>query len=176
MQSASHTEHRHGWLDSLAIGIAAVCAVHCLLLPLILVLVPIFTTSFFAHRMFHVWMLLLVLPTTGLAVFTGCRKHKDKWVAGLSALGVAFLLSVIVAERTMHASCAGCEPRAGHEHTHAHDHAPAAAAHDEAAAHEEAGMHSLGVLPWINSVGGLLIAGAHVRNFRLCRKSDCQHD
>jgi len=170
MTTGTHAAHRHGWLDSFAIGIAGVCAVHCLLLPLILVLVPIFSTSFFAHQMFHIWMLCLVLPTTGLAVFTGCRKHKDKWVAGLSALGVACLLVVILVERSFHATDENLEIHAGHEHVHGHDHAHAAESHGDAA------MHSLGALPWINTLGGLLIASAHVRNFRLCRKSDCQHD
>ena len=66
-----------GWLDKLAISMAAVCAVHCLLTPVIIVLLPIVATSFFVHQDFHLWMLFLVIPTTSLAIGMGCRKHKD---------------------------------------------------------------------------------------------------
>jgi carbon starvation protein CstA len=145
----------HSWLDHLAIGMAAVCAVHCLLTPLLLVALPIIATTFFVHEDFHVWMLFAVIPTTSFAVFMGCRKHKDRWVVALSAVGLSLLLAALVFERLS----------AG---------ASIEAAHCAACAGEVAG-HSASLLPWINCFGGLFLASGHVRNFRLCRLADCQH-
>ena len=78
------TPRRHGWLDHLAIGMAAVCAIHCLLTPILIIALPIIATSFFVHQDFHLWMIFLVLPTTIFAVFMGCRNHKDRAVLALA--------------------------------------------------------------------------------------------
>ena len=66
---------------------SVICAVHCLVTPLIVTLLPIISTTFWVHENFHLWMVFLVVPTTTAAVFMGCRKHKDKPVAALSVLG-----------------------------------------------------------------------------------------
>lgn len=148
----------HSWLDHLAIGMAAVCAVHCLLTPLLLVVLPILATTFFVHEDFHVWMLLAVIPTTSFAVFMGCRKHKDRWVVALSSVGLSLLVAALIFERLSAgavgeaAQCAHCTACAG-----------------------DASGHSASLLLWVNCLGGLFLASGHVRNFRLCRRSNCQH-
>lgn len=160
---ATSTCRSHGWLDHLAIGMAAVCAVHCLLTPILVIALPIIATSFFVHQDFHLWMIALVLPTTSFAVFIGCRKHKDRWVAALSAIGLSILVFALVHERMHHA---------------AHTEAPVAAATHSCEScsrnlsEEPIPMHAGA---WFNTIGGLLLASAHLRNFRLCRKSRCEH-
>ena len=159
--TASGTCRTSGWLDRLAIGMAAVCAVHCLLTPILIISLPIIATSFFVHKDFHLWMLLLVLPTTGLAIFMGCRKHKDKIVGMLSALGLSILICALVHER-MHNS----------QHAEAANHAAHCTSCARDISKEPVPMHAGG---WINTLGGILLAGAHVRNYRLCRRSRCEH-
>jgi hypothetical protein len=44
-----------------------ICGIHCLVTPLLLVALPILATTFWVDQNFHLWMLLLVLPTTSLA-------------------------------------------------------------------------------------------------------------
>ena len=88
----------HGWLDSLAISMSVICAVHCLLTPVLVIVFPIVTTTFWVHQDFHLWMLFFVLPTTSLAVFLGCRKHRDKFVVSLSAAGLCCLFAVSLYE------------------------------------------------------------------------------
>lgn len=44
--------------------------------------------------MFHKLMLWLVLPTSVVALFLGCRKHKKWQIAGTGALGIALLIGV----------------------------------------------------------------------------------
>ncbi len=162
MESSTATCRTHGWLDKLAISMAAVCAVHCLLTPILVIALPIIATSFFVHEDFHLWMIMLVLPTTTLAVFMGCRKHKDRLVAAFSVIGLSVLISALVHERLHNAAHAEPVAHAAHCESCARD-----------IAEEPVPMHAGA---WINTIGGLLLAGAHVRNYRLCRKSHCQHD
>ena len=52
------------WLDRLGVGMALICAVHCLLTPVLIVLLPIIASSFWVDSEFHLWMLLMVVPLT----------------------------------------------------------------------------------------------------------------
>lgn len=159
MKEASAQCNSHGWVDKLAISMAAICAVHCLLTPVLVVMLPIIATSFFVHQDFHLWMLYLVIPTTSFAIYMGCRKHKDKWVATLSALGVSVLLCALIVERqnaTAHATEDGV-------------HCP----HCVRDMNEEA--VPMQTAAWINTLGGLFLASGHVRNYRLCRRAKCSH-
>ena len=150
--------HTHGWLDSLAISMSVICAVHCLLTPVLLALLPIISTTFWVHENFHLWMVFLVVPTTSLAVFMGCRKHKDKVVAGLSITGLAFILFIAIYQYSFHTGhsfdangiCTSCT-------------------------HQSSGSF-LNLTTILNSVGGLFLASAHFRNFKLCRQAKCDHD
>ena len=104
--TCASTSRRHGWLDHFAIGMAAVCAMHCLLTPILIMALPIVATSFLVHQDFHLWMIFLVLPTTTFAVFMGCRDHKDRAVLALSAIGLLVLLFALIQEQ-MHYSGEG---------------------------------------------------------------------
>lgn len=84
-------------LDQAAIGLSLACAVHCLLLPIALVMVPTLAASTVGDEHFHQWMLLAVVPTSLLALTMGCRRHRNLGVAvmglsGLAILGFAALL------------------------------------------------------------------------------------
>ena len=148
----------HGWLDSLAISMSVICAVHCLLTPVLLALLPIISTTFWVHENFHLWMVFLVVPTTSAAVFMGCRKHKDKAVAILSITGLSFILFIAIYQYSFHAAnpdavCGIC---------------PSCA---------QLGFGNvLNVTTVLNSLGGFCLASAHFRNYKLCRRADCDHN
>jgi hypothetical protein len=146
----------YGWLDSLAIGMSMVCAVHCLLTPVLVVLLPIVATTFWVHQDFHMWMILFVVPTTSVAIFMGCRRHKDKAVLLLSLIGLSLLVCVAAYETMFHSAGAQL-------HTHCRN----------CAARGSGNFLTGSTL--VNVLGGLLLASAHVRNYLLCRKSDCTH-
>ena len=153
---------RSKWLDHIAIGMAAVCAVHCLLMPILITILPIIATSFIVHQDFHLWMIFFVLPTTGFAIFIGCRSHKDRGVFALSAIGLSILVFDLVYERIYlsgsldvvdpSSECGTCLSNVS-----------------KGPVPMQAGV-------WLNAVGGLLLASAHIRNFRLCRSNCCKHD
>ena len=137
--------NNNNWLDKIAIFLSATCAVHCLLTPVLIIALPIVSTTFFANANFHLWMLYLVLPTTGLAIFLGCKKHKDKVVISLSALGLLILTGSTIYQLIIQGDSGECVICA-------------------------TGGHSLNnPLVWINILAGILLISAHVRNFRLCK-------
>lgn len=147
----------HGWLDSLAVSMSVICAIHCLLTPVLVVLFPILATTFWVHEDFHLWMLFFVLPTTSLAVFLGCRRHRDRFVIALSSLGLICLFAVCVYEILFH-----------------FNNTPQ---HIEVCAHCIEGNANgyLTATTFVNICGGLFLASAHIRNYRLCRISRCSH-
>jgi hypothetical protein len=137
---------------------AMLCAVHCLLTPILIVFLPIITTTFWVHENFHMWMVLFVVPTTGAAVFMGCKKHKDRAVLLLSIIGISVLASVAAYETIVH-SQSGV---AGHAYC------PDCVGGGHPSAWRASTL--------INVMGGILLASAHVRNFLLCRQAHCTHE
>lgn len=174
-------DNRHrGWLDKLAISMAAICAVHCLLAPALIVMIPIIATTFFAHENFHVWMLILVLPTSIAAVFLGCRKHRDRFVGALSAVGIILMVSAVLTAHDHHYHAAPVADHHAPAHTEAHHHHAHTEAHHHHA-HAEAASHSHTRHPILNAesvlttFGGIFLVAGHFRNYRLCRRADCCH-
>ncbi len=82
-----------GSLDTFAISTSAICAVHCLCLPLLLGVYPALGATVFGKEAFHVWLLWLVIPFSVVSLFMGCRVHKDKLVVGLGFAGLATLIA-----------------------------------------------------------------------------------
>ncbi|MEM9445110.1 MAG: MerC domain-containing protein [Verrucomicrobiota bacterium] len=153
------SEH-HSWLDRAAITMSLICAVHCLITPVILVILPIVASTFWVHEQFHLWMLFLVIPTTSLAIFMGCRKHKDRWVIAFATIGICLLITALTREVTGFTSaCASCHVCSG----------PANQMSAETIFKDNAiSLHAL-----INTLGGAFLVTGHGRNFWLCRKVSC---
>ena len=77
--------------DRLAIALAGLCLVHCLLTPLTLVLFPMLAATAVADEHVH-QILLWLLPASLVALALGCRRHKDRLVVTLGALGLLALI------------------------------------------------------------------------------------
>jgi hypothetical protein len=84
------------YLDRAAIGLSMLCVLHCLALPILLVLTPSLAALAVTNEYFHVVLLCLVLPTSVAALLLGCRRHR-RWIvlywglAGIAVLSLAFL-------------------------------------------------------------------------------------
>lgn len=82
-------------LDKLAIVLSGVCLLHCLITPVLITLLPIISlNAFFEDLLFHQLMLWLVLPTSAVALFLGCRKHKHWHIAATGIVGMMILIMV----------------------------------------------------------------------------------
>jgi len=82
-------------LDKIGIFLSGVCLLHCLITPIIVTLLPILSLSLAVeHLLFHTLMLWLVVPTSCIALFLGCRKHKKISIAATGIIGILVLISV----------------------------------------------------------------------------------
>ena len=77
--------------DKAAIGLSLVCAVHCLAVPLLVVLAPSLVGQIFTGEAFHQWIVIVVIPVSVYALTLGCKKHHDKSVLAIGILGLALL-------------------------------------------------------------------------------------
>ncbi len=82
--------------DKSAIGFSLLCAIHCLASPMIIVLMPSLIALPLNNEMFHVWMVVAVLPTSAYALTVGCRQHKHYRLLTLGLLGLTCLVLAVV--------------------------------------------------------------------------------
>ncbi len=80
------------WLDRLALSASGLCAMHCLTLPLMLVLMPALGASFLGDAAFHRSLLWLVIPSSLMAVTFGCLRHRDARVWFHAAVGLVLMV------------------------------------------------------------------------------------
>ena len=88
-------------LDKASISLSVVCAIHCLLLPLALVLIPSIAVLPIADERFHQLLVVLVLPTSLFALTIGCRRHRQWRVMVCGALGLTVLFLTVLAGHEM---------------------------------------------------------------------------
>lgn len=81
--------------DTAAIGLSLLCAIHCLMLPLVLVWLPTAMALTVGDEIFHVVMVLLVIPLSLYALLVGCKQHKRFRVLMLGCIGLSLLLAAI---------------------------------------------------------------------------------
>jgi hypothetical protein len=80
--------------DRAAIVVSALCAVHCLLAPVLLILLPILSSTLVGDERFHAMLLWLIVPTSCAALLLGCHRHKDRTVMMLGILGIGALVLI----------------------------------------------------------------------------------
>ena len=134
---STEPQGRERWLDGMAVIFSGTCMVHCLLLPLMVTVFPIVQGSLLDEQQFHLVMLLLILPTSLIALTIGCRKHKDRLTLVLGTVGLVVLTFTALF------------------------------------GHDNFGYLGERI---VTTIGGLVLALAHIQNFRCCRTVDCQHD
>ena len=84
-------------LDGVAIAISGLCALHCLLLPVLLSLSPALVDPLFGDEHFHGWLLVLIVPVSALALGSGYRRHRDAAIWPPAFAGLVLLLISAIA-------------------------------------------------------------------------------
>ena len=80
--------------DKTAISLSLACTLHCLVLPLVAVFLPSFIAIPLQDEIFHVWMIIGVIPISAYALTMGCKKHKHYKILLLGGIGL-LTLSVV---------------------------------------------------------------------------------
>jgi len=79
------------WWDRLGIALSLVCLVHCLVLPVAIVALPLVAAQWLDTGIFHTALALVLLPVALLAVVPGLRMHGRISVAAAMAAGLSLL-------------------------------------------------------------------------------------
>lgn len=111
------------WLDGVAIAGSVACAVHCLVFPLTIALLPALSRSLEVSENFHLWLLLFALPFSTLVLWRHSlrRGRREPFLLGMS--GLAIMAAALALEGQV-------------------------------------------LEPIVTGVGALLLAGAHILNWR----------
>ena len=78
--------------DKLAIGLSLACTLHCLALPVLLVLLPSMAALQLDNEAFHIWMVAAVLPISIYALTLGCKQHKRYQLFLWGGIGLGLLV------------------------------------------------------------------------------------
>lgn len=83
-------------IDKISITISGLCVAHCLLFPVLAVLIPSFLASGLMSENFHFWMVVTVLPSSIIALALGCKKHSTISIFIIGAIGLSCLLLAFI--------------------------------------------------------------------------------
>ncbi len=77
-------------LDRTAVALSGLCLLHCLALPVVIVLLPFANELGDGH--WHAQMLIVVVPVSVVAFALGFRHHRSGQVMAVGALGLLLLV------------------------------------------------------------------------------------
>ena len=66
--------------DKVSIGISALCLLHCLLFPSLMVLLSSFISVSLNSELIHYMLLFLVVPVSSFALIVGLNNHKNSFI------------------------------------------------------------------------------------------------
>ena len=82
--------------DKTAISLSLLCALHCLATPVLITVLPSAIALRLENEIFHLWMLIAVVPISLFALTLGCREHRNLGVAGAGTIGIALMCGAII--------------------------------------------------------------------------------
>ena len=82
--------------DKAAISLSLLCALHCLAAPVLITLLPSAIALKLENELFHLWMLIGVVPISLFGLTLGCKEHRNFAVAGAGTIGIALMLGAVM--------------------------------------------------------------------------------
>jgi hypothetical protein len=77
--------------DRIGMGLSILCALHCLVTPMIILSIPFLARYYLAHPLFHFLLAAAIIPVGLVAFFSGIRHHHNWWVLVLGLPGLALV-------------------------------------------------------------------------------------
>ena len=78
--------------DKAAIGLSFTCALHCLMVPLLLALFPSGALSGLGDERIHLGLLALIIPISVFSLTLGCSVHRSLTVVAVGVTGICVLI------------------------------------------------------------------------------------
>lgn len=84
-------------LDQAAICLSGACLLHCLALPVLMVLAPWISFGIFGAKWFHLALVAFVVPISLVAFRTGLRQHGNRRILlpGLAGLALVAMAAIM---------------------------------------------------------------------------------
>ncbi len=82
---------RQRLLDGFAVAASLLCLIHCLLLPLLLIAIPLLATMLAVPEAFHAVAFAVAVPTSLLALGGGYRRHRSRGPATMAIVALTLL-------------------------------------------------------------------------------------
>ncbi|ALM92720.1 MULTISPECIES: MerC domain-containing protein [Alteromonas] len=83
--------------DKAAIALSMLCVVHCLLLPVLLILLPPLAGALaFDDELFHKTLLFFVVPISVIALMMGYFYHRNHTMLLIGGMGLSLLILAVV--------------------------------------------------------------------------------
>jgi len=77
--------------DKAAISLSLLCAIHCFLAPIAMVVLPTAVAVLMSDEALHLWILVAVVPISVIALTLGCKKHKRYQLLVIGGVGLFVL-------------------------------------------------------------------------------------
>ena len=136
--------------DKFSICLSMCCILHCLALPVLIVLLPSISSLWINDEIVHVYLVLLAIPISLFAMVKSLKVHNNYKCISLAVIGLLLLIAAIF----MH-DIGSFFGEQGHGEEHGHN--------------EHHGIG--GLLEKIFTVlGALVLVGAHILNLRFSKK------
>ncbi len=85
--------------DKIGICASAICLIHCLTTPILLLIYPLFLQTEF-HEAVHEILAFVVVGSIMIAVFPKCHKHGHYDIIGIATIGMAFVIGGLFLHET----------------------------------------------------------------------------
>ena len=168
--------------DKLSICLSLCCILHCIALPVIILMIPSFASLWINNEKVHIILVLFAIPVSLFAMAKSLRIHHSYKCISLAVVGLSLLVLAIFMHNI---NFSGEHGNSKHGEAIHHQEAEQEEAthhkkleHEEVFDHEEAG-HSHhehdGIGETLETIftvlGGLILLGSHYFNIRLTRKA-----
>lgn len=146
-QYTAKTLHTHlqRAADVSAISLASLCALHCLLLPVLLLAGPVLGGLALADERFHQSLVFITLPVSVVGLYLGCRKHQQFLSVGMGTVGICIIVLATYTQTILSSDL----------WSHAY-------------------LNDALIEKVLSVLGSLLLIMAHIKNYRLCRLKNCR--
>lgn len=79
------------WLDRSALGVSALCLLHCLLVPIAVAVAPALGWHIWHEDHLHLWFLMAAVPISVFGLWLGFHGHRRWNLLFLGALGLGLM-------------------------------------------------------------------------------------
>lgn len=83
--------------DKAAISLSLTCALHCLIVPLLVTLFPTTMLLGLQDERIHLTLLAFIVPISVFSLTLGCKQHRNLWVitSGVAGVGILFFSALL---------------------------------------------------------------------------------